>query len=497
MLGAQRVLLLDLDLLLMPALDSPLKRTLFAAVLTCTAILGLRLALAAAIPLTDNTESRYAEVSRLILEYSDWITLHYDSETPFLGKPPLAFWLSAIGIDWFGANAFGPRLPILTAAVMAVFLLYRFVAGNADQELAARSTLVLSGSFFFFVNSGVVQTDFVLAFCCLWAMIAFWQYAGNQGSRLAAGNLGLALGFGFLAKGLAIAVFAGLPIFVWLLVSGLWRGLLRQTAWLWGGFAGLLVVLPWLVAAELKTPGFLHYFFIGEHFQRLLEPGWSGDRFGTPRSQPPGTIILFCLAGMLPWTFYLLKLARPADRQAVVARLREYQTFFLYLSVWSGIPMLAMVLVPNYIFPYVIPISIPLSVLVTAALLSDTPLGRVVLVSLSLPLILFAATLFVASSPQVDRYTQENIVRAFQERCAERQCQLLFTDNLKFSGDYYSRKMAQQVDVEDLAQTLSDQTHDFIVTPAKLEGRIPVEIRAKFDAVGRFHRMLLLEERRI
>jgi hypothetical protein len=116
---------------------------------------------------------------------------------------------------------------------------------------------------------------------------------------------------------------------------------------------------------------------------------------------------------------------------------------------------------------------------------------------LSLPLVLFAATLLMASSPQVDRYTQENIVRAFRERCAERRCQLLFTDNLKFSGDYYSRKMAQQVDVEDLAQTLSDQTHDFIVTPAKLEGRIPVEIRAQFDAVGRFHRMLLLEERQI
>jgi 4-amino-4-deoxy-L-arabinose transferase-like glycosyltransferase len=86
----------------------------------------------------------------LILEYSDWITLHYDSETPFLGKPPLAFWLSAIGIDWFGANAFGPRLPILSAAIIAVVLLYRFVAGNADREIAARSALVMSGSFFFF-----------------------------------------------------------------------------------------------------------------------------------------------------------------------------------------------------------------------------------------------------------------------------------------------------------------------------------------------------------
>jgi 4-amino-4-deoxy-L-arabinose transferase-like glycosyltransferase len=176
-------------MLLIPVLDSPLKRTLFAAVLTCTAILGLRLVLASAIPLTDNTESRYGEVSRLILEYSDWITLHYDSETPFLGKPPLAFWLSAIGIDWFGANAFGPRLPILSAAIIAVVLLYRFVAGNADREIAARSALVMSGSFFFFVNSGVVQTDFVLAFCCLWAMIAFWHYADNQNSQLAAAKL--------------------------------------------------------------------------------------------------------------------------------------------------------------------------------------------------------------------------------------------------------------------------------------------------------------------
>lgn len=478
----------------MPTLDTAARNNLLVAILTCLAILSLRFVLVLVIPLTDNTEARYGEVSRLILEYSDWITLHYDSETPFLGKPPLSFWLSAIGIDLLGANAYGPRLPILLAAVAAVFLVYRFVAGNTDPELAARSALVVSGSLFFFVNSGVVQTDFVLAFCCLWAMIAFWSYTQNQSNRVACWSLGLAIGLGFLAKGLAVGLFAGLPIVVWLAASGLWRNLLRQTAWLSGVLVGLFLVVPWLVAAELKTPGFLQYFFVGEHLQRLLEPGWSGDQFGSPKSQAPGTIILFCLAGMLPWTFYLVKLFSADQRRAGTVRLAERRTFFLYLATWSGIPLLAMVLVPNYLFPYVIPISIPLSVLVAAALLSNTPLKRVVLVSLSIPLILFAATLFLASTPGVDRFTQANIIRTFQDHCGTRNCQLLFVDNLKFSGHYYSRKAAQRCEIPELQHMLSPDTHDFIATPVKLRASIPNAILLRFDSVGRFDRMLLLEE---
>jgi hypothetical protein len=56
-------------------------------------------------------------------------------------------------------------------------------------------------------------------------------------------------------------------------------------------------VLPWYLLAEWKTPGFLDYFIVGEHFKRFLVSNWQGDRYGNAR----GTICLFLLLASLPW----------------------------------------------------------------------------------------------------------------------------------------------------------------------------------------------------
>tara|TARA_B100001778_G_scaffold294874_1_gene266776 strand:+ start:124 stop:411 length:288 start_codon:yes stop_codon:yes gene_type:complete len=40
------------------------------------------------IPLTDNTEARYAEIARIMSETQNWITLQIDYGIPFWAKPP-------------------------------------------------------------------------------------------------------------------------------------------------------------------------------------------------------------------------------------------------------------------------------------------------------------------------------------------------------------------------------------------------------------------------
>ena len=62
-------------------------------------------------PLMDTTEARYAEISRVMVERNDWITPWNDATTPFWGKPPLAFWVTALSLRLFGINEFAARLP--------------------------------------------------------------------------------------------------------------------------------------------------------------------------------------------------------------------------------------------------------------------------------------------------------------------------------------------------------------------------------------------------
>src|SRR5690606_838554 len=64
--------------------------------------------------------------------------------------------------------------------------------------------------------------------------------------------------------------------------------------------------LPWYVLAEIKTPGFLDYFIVGEHWRRFLDSGWTGDLYGTAHKQPYGMIWAYWLMASFPWGLLLL-----------------------------------------------------------------------------------------------------------------------------------------------------------------------------------------------
>ncbi len=77
------------------------------ATLLLALLIGCRIVTMILVPHTDNSESRYAEISRKMVETGDWITPQFDYGIPFWAKPPLSMWMSATGIELFGANEFG------------------------------------------------------------------------------------------------------------------------------------------------------------------------------------------------------------------------------------------------------------------------------------------------------------------------------------------------------------------------------------------------------
>src|SRR5947199_4652582 len=134
----------------------------YRAVPTLIGLLLLaRLVGMAAAPLMDTTEARYGEISRKMAESNDWITPWFDYGVPYWGKPPLAFWVTALSFKLCGVSEFSARLPHLIIALLIVSLIV-WLAARRDRNAAVPTLVLISGSFLFFVATGAVMTDIEL-----------------------------------------------------------------------------------------------------------------------------------------------------------------------------------------------------------------------------------------------------------------------------------------------------------------------------------------------
>ena len=232
----------------------------------------VRLVLMAMLPLTDTSEPRYAEIARLMVQSGDWITPWFSPGVPFWGKPPLAFWASALSFKMFGVNAFAARLPGLLAMGGVGLLTYAWARVWFGTVAARIATLVLASSLLPFVAAGAVLTDAWLTLAVVLGIAGFAlaPETRSPGLRYAA-FLGAAIGL--LAKGPLALVLIGAVVLPWAVWHRQLGRHLRALPWFGGTLIVLVLVVPWYVLAESKTPGFLHYFLVGEHLARFLDPG--------------------------------------------------------------------------------------------------------------------------------------------------------------------------------------------------------------------------------
>jgi 4-amino-4-deoxy-L-arabinose transferase-like glycosyltransferase len=351
-------------------------------------LLLARLVGMAATPLMDTTEARYGEISRKMAELNDWVTPWFDYGVPYWGKPPLAFWVTALGFKLFGVNEFTARLPHLAISLLIAGLMV-CLAARHDRRAALPTLALISGSFLFFVSIGAVTTDIALVLGTTLTMAGFWlalEDAGGPESKPPARLAGAALFFGglvigLLAKGPVAVVLCGAPLFVWTAYHRRWSKVWHRLPWISGSALTLLIAMPWYWIAERHTPGFLEYFLLGEHWHRFVTPGWNGDRYGHPHIFPFGAIWGFAFVDTLPWSV-LLPLAAWHWRRAFMAKRADdpagqagavtpdEHAWQSYLLIWTITPLLFFTPARNVIFTYVLP-SLP-----TAAILAGGWIAR-------------------------------------------------------------------------------------------------------------------------
>lgn len=423
-------------------LSACLSRRLFWLLLG--GLLLLRLVIAAVLPMMEATVPRYAEMSRLMLEKQDWVTPWFNAQTPFWGKPPLSFWMQKISISLLGVNDLAPRLPSWGFGLLLLAVVAMLAQARQGKQAVLPTMLLFTSMVMPFVGMGAVMTDVYLALGVGLSLAAFARLLSVP-SPLPGWLFFIGLGISLLAKGPVGVVLTGIPVFLWTVTGGGWLRLWRLLPWVKGSALTLLMALPWYGLAELKTPGFLDYFLLGEHFRRFVEPGWAGDLYGDAHQRPKGTIWIFWVFGALPWSLvFLWRYCRDSWRHRRFTWPGDEQGRFLLF--WALAPMVFFTMAGNILPAYVLP-GLPATAVLMNAYLK--PSGKTLLWgSLVAPLTIALAAAVVLTRP-ADWTSERANVEAF-ERVAGPAGRLAYLEKIPFSASYYRRGAVEQVSLPGL-----------------------------------------------
>ena len=403
--------------------------------LTALAI-AIRLLSLPLLPLVDTTEGRYAVVAQEMALSGDWTTpkVWIDGELiPFLGKPPLFFWLAAGGMKVFGINEFAARLPSWLAMVGLLVLMeltLRRVLPDRRRWLAIALTATCP---VFLGLGGAVATDMLLASFVGGSVLAYLAFASEEApARRARWSLVVfvLLAGGFLTKGPVALVLFGLPVLAWTILYREW-GLLRHHAWGRGVLVFLLLVVPWFWLCESRNPGFLHYFFVNENLLRFASREY-GDRYGNGHVYPRGSALVMLLIATLPWSLFSL----PSGWRHRHAWSRRPDRLASLLLLGFALPTLFWCLARQLLITYLLPM-VPLFCAWLAMVLPADSLLRRRPVAAVGTVFALVALLACALGPAIcHRRSAKGIVACAEKRVGS---MAVFSRNVPYSAYFYGR----------------------------------------------------------
>jgi 4-amino-4-deoxy-L-arabinose transferase-like glycosyltransferase len=301
-------------------------------------------------------EGRYAEIAREMVVSGDYVTPH-DNFVRYFEKPPLVYWAEAGMIRLFGANEFAVRIPaaLFTAGEVAITAAIGEAMFGAEVGLLAALALALSPLVFGFARFATL--DPALAFFMTAAIGAFYAAAHAPDFDSGAGRLWMlaaaaALGLGTLCKGPVALLLGGAIALAWLLMERR-GGEIRRIPFLSCIAIYAAIAAPWFAIANARNPGFLHFFFVHENFQRFVESsehGWG-----------PYFFIPIVLGGAWPWIWFAplgwseIARAPEADRAGAISARRLLLAWFAIVFVFFSIPRSKL---GSYILPAMPPVAI-------------------------------------------------------------------------------------------------------------------------------------------
>jgi 4-amino-4-deoxy-L-arabinose transferase-like glycosyltransferase len=307
-------------------------------------------------PLANPDEGRYAEVPREMVASGDWVTPRLNG-VPYFEKPPLVYWAVAMCEKVLGPSEWSLRLTPAAFALAGILMAYAAARKIYGRDAGVWSGVVLGTSLLYVALSRLLLLDMavsVLLGATLFCFILGVGEAPGPRRRWLFYGLYASAALATLTKGLMGFLLTGAVMFLWLILFGQWRRL--RPLHLPSGIALFLAIaVPWHVFAALRNPGWAHFYFVYEQWQRYTEAGHA-------RPGPFWYFIPVVLLGLFPWTGFLLCSFREV-LAAGWARRREHAEAWFF-ATWAVFIFLFFSASKSKLIPYILPVFPPIAVLI-------------------------------------------------------------------------------------------------------------------------------------
>ena len=309
-------------------------------------------------PLSIPDEGRYVGVAWEMVQSDQWLTPALDG-LPYFHKPPLFYWITAASLKLFGPIEWAARIAPLTGALVAALSIYILMRRWASSGIARLSVLILATSPFFYGGAQYANHDMLVA-GFITATIASGGHAilslqDGLPYRPALLVAWISAALGLLSKGLIGMALPGGVIVCWLLIEGNWR-ILNKLCWWPGPILFAVIASPWFAMMEITYPGFLHYFFIEQQFQRFIGTGFNNTQ---PFWFFPAVLVIL----NLPWVVFLYtRIKLPREHNTQRASLRRL------LWIWLILIVLFFSIPKSKLIGYVLPVLPTLAALIAEGL---------------------------------------------------------------------------------------------------------------------------------
>ena len=301
-------------------------------------------------PLFEPDESRNAQLAINMIDTGNWLQPMLDGE-PYMDKPPLMGWLTAISYQTFGVSEWATRLPAACCGMitlLAMLTIGRRIVGFRPAAIGVAMACLSLG--FVQVNRFVTM-DALLTSCVTVAVLAsYLAWFNGRFRKHWAVIAGLALGLGLLAKGPIAIVLIAVPVLLYSYFQD--AKIIKQRRNLrYLAIPMLVIACPWFLYASISNPSFLHYFLWKHHVVRFSESFIHREPFWY--YGPVLLMMLFPATMLLPLLFRFLGSRKPEAR----AVRSGGHGFLLIYALWViGFFSLSESKLPTYIVPALVPL---------------------------------------------------------------------------------------------------------------------------------------------
>ena len=303
-------------------------------------------------------EGHFAMVGREMIWRNDWITPHLNG-SPYLNKPPLLYWLIATSTYIFGSTEFSARLPIALTGWLGIVIAWKWTRELWGIDTSRVCALMLSVTLGWFIFTHQILIDVLLGTLLLCSNYFLWRLIYQPRSPINWWGTYLSLSLCVLTKGLIGIVFPLLNCLALIVVRRDWK-IIRRIELYRGLLLVVAVVLPWFLAVERANPGFLHYFIVNEHLDRIV------DRRFPPDYEVSKTSVLGYLAvtacWCFPWILFLPSIIKSTWfewRQGLISsspvQNRKYGDGIFLLAVGAVLPVVLFLPLSSRLIYYSIP----------------------------------------------------------------------------------------------------------------------------------------------